>query len=756
LLLRRVPRYPVIKGFRTGIFFGGYMKNTFILLSVLLGTSQLALATQSTIVTGHGADGCALVKLDNVASNPASFRNRCYCHDMAVDRIILAKSVDCSLYCVGSANGAGEAFSCNAVASLPKKKSGGTASYKKKTTVKKSDGQAGNASGNDAADPGLKEQPKVETPIVQTPPAPKQINDSDIPEGAVVNVDANGNKTYSYVKGKTDVQKKEEAPVYEGVNSDYVKTYKNELYGKSDEANKNIADMQNRIANKGAAENPTAAQKDYNALASGATPAPSSAPVQAPKVGANRDDNPNEYSRAEKKADKKELKAAEKAAKGTNEQNAILEKNGGGYGGLYGGAKVETTQTINMGVKTLSGIASQVATNSATAQNSGVLNNVQQQGSAATQKAINNSQADMLENSAKANKTLGMGTVIMSALQGTRIASHVNSKRKVTDTYSAATKRADDAYDKAGQEYVDKSNACRARYAGTTTVPGNAAFLSTCLKEQQDRWAAADKLHASQIQNANENKSGEVDAQGNAAFNQAIETGTTAAQAALMLKQAASLKKAADAIRNQAVADTGSGFAFNPGAVQANPTPDLSAVTADPSTVVADDTVLPTDQAGTDLLNPNISDPGPGGPAAGQFTSASPSNGGAGGAAGLGSVGGTSAAKDDAKPETAAMTKGATGSYSAGEGAGSKFSRGSGGSGGVGLDSGFADLLKKFLPGGEEEKKQDDNLAFDSDRSPASDQAAVLGRNQNIFEAIHKRYQKKHTEGAIVFTGDQG
>ena len=63
----------------------------------------------------------------------------------------------------------------------------------------------------------------------------------------------------------------------------------------------------------------------------------------------------------------------------------------------------------------------------------------------------------------------------------------------------------------------------------------------------------------------------------------------------------------------------------------------------------------------------------------------------------------------------------------------------------------FADLLKKLLPGGDEAKKKDagaDGIAM-GDRAPASDQAAVIGRNKNIFDEIHKRYQLKAQQKAV-------
>lgn len=64
----------------------------------------------------------------------------------------------------------------------------------------------------------------------------------------------------------------------------------------------------------------------------------------------------------------------------------------------------------------------------------------------------------------------------------------------------------------------------------------------------------------------------------------------------------------------------------------------------------------------------------------------------------------------------------------------------------------FGDLLKKLLPGDNEKKEERASLELDSDRSPASDKAAVIGRNKNIFQEISKRYQKKNNEGAVIFS----
>ena len=76
----------------------------------------------------------------------------------------------------------------------------------------------------------------------------------------------------------------------------------------------------------------------------------------------------------------------------------------------------------------------------------------------------------------------------------------------------------------------------------------------------------------------------------------------------------------------------------------------------------------------------------------------------------------------------------------------------SGTSGSLAQEPSFADLLKKLLPGGDEAAKRKDagadSIAM-GDRAPASDQAAVIGRNKNIFDEVHKRYQLKAQQKAV-------
>ena len=154
-------------------------------------------------------------------------------------------------------------------------------------------------------------------------------------------------------------------------------------------------------------------------------------------------------------------------------------------------------------------------------------------------------------------------------------------------------------------------------------------------------------------------------------------------------------------------------------------------------------------------FNPNDPNTLPEQPVAG-FAAGNPSGPQGAGSGNAGGVGGTSAAQEDGGPQAGPKAKdSAAGNYASSEsggGARGGTSKSGGGSNDVGLDSAFADLLKKLLPGGEPEKKDAgaEQVAL-GDRAPASDQAAVIGRNQNIFEVIHKRYLKKNQEGAVLY-----
>ena len=211
--------------------------------------------------------------------------------------------------------------------------------------------------------------------------------------------------------------------------------------------------------------------------------------------------------------------------------------------------------------------------------------------------------------------------------------------------------------------------------------------------------------------------------------------------------------------QNQNQAPQNQGFTITGGSPVGNPQVDPAAgPDATQSALVADAGSGDSGKLGdSPQINPGSMDALPEGPQANAFQSQNAPSGGGGGG-GRGSAQGTSAAAPDSGDGSQAPTRGTRegGNY-ASDGGGSSGSnaraRGDSSGGSVGVDDSFANLLKKFLPGGEDEKAKPQDpaaLAF-NDRAPASDQAAVMGRNKNIFDAIHSRYVKKLTEGAVVF-----
>jgi|GEM_PF-3073867 len=440
-------------------------------------------------------------------------------------------------------------------------------------------------------------------------------------------------------------------------------------------------------------------------------------------------DSSNQNSEKMSKADRdkyaaegeKQLKKNKNSASGGTGSDDITQKHEGKYGGNYGGWSTETTQVVNQGSNMLlnglqTSSANQVAL---TGQTQNTQLQQRQMAGTATYQDSYNAQAASLEATAKQNSNMALYTAGVAVIQGSMGVLHQASVKTVNA--------------KAGYAYG------RIKAQKTTATGSNAINL------------------AQQYINTSNNQAGEVKAQQQAAVQQAALVALDTVRIANYANQAKQARELAANLKAQGAAATGPQFTIGNNNPMANPTPDQAALTTPGAVVASDDTTSPDLPTSGDAFNPDL----PAGPMAGQ----SPSQGGMGAPAtpqgdsgsGLASAGGTSAANDEKKADTAALSKNAEGTYSPSDDAGSKFSRagGMGGGSGVGVDNSFADLLKKFLPGGDDEKKGQDNLSFGSDRSPASDQAAVLGRNQNIFEAIHKRYEKKQAEGAIIFAGEK-
>ena len=380
-----------------------------------------------------------------------------------------------------------------------------------------------------------------------------------------------------------------------------------------------------------------------------------------------------------------------------------------------------------MGVQQATTLATTVGTQITQNQGATANANLQAGGLTNTLATYYSTQAGLARQAAKTEDKIGYGVTVGAAVEGAYAVAHMNSVSKVKKEHNAVIAEEDALQDKYGALPVND--------------PNKAALLA----ELQQR-----------TKNANINAAAETKAQQGMMLQQLATTAATGGQAAMMFMNSNALKAKAAALDSDAamVAGTPPPFVYNgPGAAtngatnpMTTPTPDQAAVTQAPTT--------PGGAGGDTPINPNLGDNNPNSPMAGSFnpTNPSASNGG-GGATGGGGAGGTSAAKDDAKTDPNAMAgKSQTGGvFGSADGGGFRSRASAGGNGAVGVDSSFSDLLKKMLDGGDKATADAGKGVDQNDRMPASDSAAVLGRNQNIFDEIHKRYVKKLGEGAIVF-----
>jgi hypothetical protein len=304
---------------------------------------------------------------------------------------------------------------------------------------------------------------------------------------------------------------------------------------------------------------------------------------------------------------------------------------------------------------------------------------------------------------------------LLGAAQAVTAFMHMNSKSKVTEASKLAS---------------SEINAIRA----DTTNP--------------DNQAVADEMEA----NRQINEEGEKQAQNQLASRQTMATMVTMAKANKNFADAKAIRDTPiyDGANSQAQYTFSNDIPVDQSADQQIIVPESTsdATTADTTTNGPTESLDDQNQ-----INPGNLD-GIGGNAPLAQNPGKDNTPGSAGGGGLSAAGNTSAAKPEGGEGQAGSGKSQQGGAYAGAGAGGARKSGSGGSGGKGvsMDNAFTDLLKKLLPGGEEDKKknQASNLNF-NDRAPAGDQAAVISRNKNIFEEIHKRYQKKSAEGAVIF-----
>lgn len=423
--------------------------------------------------------------------------------------------------------------------------------------------------------------------------------------------------------------------------------------------------------------------------------------------------------KAQRKYDRAEARNSKEVAK-DNELLEIGKKNTAGYGGQYGAADVATTQGLNMAGQMLAQTMEQGLTSVVNNKNTAVQMALSSKGTTATVADTMKAQVEAMKNGAKSIGTMQTTTEAKAVGEAYLAARHLRSQRKVDQA--------------------------AARNAQEVQLLRNTANGNTYALEE----ANAREYYAG-INSKEEKK-----AQRRAAAEQMMVVANTSLKAAQLRAEKKNALAAAQAMNDYATATSNQGYTFTPGGSNNNGGGDTPNNNPDnPGGITSTDNgeqgITPSD----DLFNPNMGDGGLGdGPAPGQFIAGDPNKGGAGGGGpGNLAAGSTSAAKDDSKGESVTPGKNqAGGSFAANEeGSGSRFSRGGGGGGDA--DSSWLEMMKKFLPGGDEVAKLEDRVDL-SDRSIASDQPSVLGRNKNIFEEISKKYQKKSVEGAVVFRGE--
>ena len=406
----------------------------------------------------------------------------------------------------------------------------------------------------------------------------------------------------------------------------------------------------------------------------------------------------------------KGIKPAETASKDDKKKSGAS----GCGSGEFGGANCNTTDAINMGVSQANKFIQTVGTAAVSNKSTSVQSDLAAKGASATNSEYLKGQADTADAAKKANNLAGTAQMMNAAVQGWR----ANEHRR-----SASSGIQDSADKMKDHKCSDQSMTADAIIACETAIQDKADIE---IKAQKDKAVESAALAALTIE------------QGAASLEQANMAG----------KMADSLRQTAGnmgqgTVQFQLNAPTG-GILDEGLAITAGTAPDAGGVVGDGAGAALD--------GGLKDFNPNANNNGVLGPTPGAFTDAKGSEGAGGAGPGLGGAGGTSASKDtgDGKQEATAGKSQTGGQFAAGEGGSAKFGRSGGSGSGVGFDTNFGDLLKKLLPG-DDKKDAHASLDLNSDRSPASDQAAVMGRNKNIFFEISKRYQKKNNEGSVIF-----
>jgi hypothetical protein len=394
---------------------------------------------------------------------------------------------------------------------------------------------------------------------------------------------------------------------------------------------------------------------------------------------------------------------------------------------------------------------------------------LRQQGSMNTNlEQVNAARRETAEDAKKALNTGGILDMALGAFQAFRAEEHFRSMSNVTETASAAKDELTYDLSTNKAQIETKANLKVGELDGKITEAQNkvcAATDATCAVEKQgliqkledEKKAvvtkketdlkAEDDYYDARMSNVSKNKREENKSQTNAGVATSVAAAGMMVQGIQKFQQAAAI----NAIEAQMGGNPHQyGFAMGGGITQGGAQDGLNNLSPVQSAVTTEGEDKKEDLAQNSNINPNDPNLVPDGPAAAPFLNQAPDAGGGGGGGGPGMAGGTSA--DKAAMEAGAQGPAAAlkaGTYAAVAGGGGYKAKNSGGVGKAGVDTAFSDLLKKFLPGAEPEKKKGPGELQFGDRSPASSQTAVIGRNKNIFEEISKRYQKKSAEGSV-------
>lgn len=424
--------------------------------------------------------------------------------------------------------------------------------------------------------------------------------------------------------------------------------------------------------------------------------------------------------------------------------------------GDYGGLDCNQTTGIHEGIRAGIGLVNNAGASATSLAGVNASAKVSKKGSSATNSDFTDANRETLRFAGWQNSANSLLTMGASAIQFMRGGKHKDSAIDIEKLRDQNINKLDGELEAAKEAHNTEVAAINADK--NMDNKAKEAAIKEKEKAHKAELASIDKKKANVYRNSDD----EIAAQEDAKSASRIAAGVTmlgaanqAAEAArmgiLMKNQAAGSETTADApvfsMSNQGGQVIDPGSAINP-----NDAVETAAVNTS-DTGMANEKI----DGGLKDFDPNFGNNNVAGQAPGEFKDAALTSAPGGGSSPGGS-GGTSAARDsgDGKQDAVAGKPQSGGKYEGGDGGGSKFSRGGGGGGsgrsGVGLDGGFADLLKRMLPGGADDKAASKAaIGLDNDRTPASDRAAVISREKNIFKEISKRYLKKNSEGAVLF-----